>query len=96
MSRDSALRVLCYDVSNDRRRRRVAKLLEAHASRVQFSVFEARMTAAALSRVVGQVEKHLGKGDSLRVYTVGRTGERSCEVLGTGVPIEAEAAYWLL
>ena len=96
MGRDQKLRVLCYDVSCDKRRRRIAKLLEEEASRVQYSVFETRMGPGALKRLVAKVEQHLGKGDSLRVYTVGRNGERHCDVYGSGVPIEHEAGYWLL
>lgn len=96
MARDQHLRVLCYDVTCDRRRRRIARLLEEEASRVQYSVFETRLSPKALSRLVERVEEHLDKGDSLRVYTVGRSGERHCEVRGSGVPIDNEAGFWLL
>jgi CRISPR-associated protein Cas2 len=90
------LRVLCYDVSSDTRRRKIARLLEECASRVQFSVFEARMTDKRLRKVVELVQAQLDRGDSLRVYTVGTTGERHCQVYGSGAPIEADAAFWLL
>ena len=96
MSRNEKLRVLCYDVSSNKRRCKISKLLEDVASRVQFSVFEARMTATELERVVKKVEAHLDKGDSLRVYTIARPGERHCEVHGSGVPIEKETGFWLL
>lgn len=90
------LRVICYDVACDRRRRRVAKLLEERATRVQFSVFEARLSGRALRSLIASVEQALDKGDSIRVYTIGRTGERESSVHGSGVPIESEAGYWLL
>lgn len=90
------LRILCYDVSCDRRRRRIAKILEDVASRVQFSVFEGRLSKRALAVVVADATKHLDKDDSLRVYTVGQTGERHCVVHGSGVPIDCESGYWLL
>lgn len=96
MARETMLRVLCYDVTSDSRRRKVAQTLEDRASRVQYSVFETRLTDAALLRLVREIEKLLGPGDSLRVYTIGRTGERHCSVHGDGAPIEAEAAFWLL
>lgn len=96
MARDSHLRILCYDVSCDRRRRKIAKLLEEEATRVQYSVFEARLTKRALAKLVTLVEAHLDRNDSLRVYTVGRNGERHCDVRGAGAPIEAEAGFWLL
>jgi len=90
------LRVLCYDVSSDVRRRKIARLLEDCASRVQFSVFETRLTPMSLHKVVGKIQRHLGKGDSLRVYTIGMSGERHCEVYGSGAPIEQDGAFWLL
>lgn len=96
MTREQQLRVLCYDVTSDRKRRRIAKLLEEMATRVQFSVFEARLTASQTSRLASRVEALLDKGDSLRVYTIGRSGERHCRVFGSGVPVEAEAGFWLL
>lgn len=95
MSRDTMLRVICYDVSSDKRRRKIARILEDSASRVQFSVFETRITGPALEKLVRKVEAHLATGDSLRVYTVGTTGERHCDVRG-GPPIEPSGAFWLL
>jgi CRISPR-associated protein Cas2 len=90
------LRILCYDVSSNKRRRKVARRLEDVASRVQYSVFEARLSAKVLKRVVADVEKLLENGDSLRVYSVGKTGERYCEVHGTGVPVDKNEGFWLL
>lgn len=96
MSRDTMLRVFCYDVSSDTSRRKIARILEDCASRVQFSVFEARLSGLATRKAATEVEKYLDKGDSLRVYTIGATGERHCEVFGSGAPIEAGGAFWLL
>lgn len=96
MPRDTPLRVLCYDISSDAIRRRVAALLEDHASRVQFSVFETRLNAAQLRRLIAKVEPILAKGDSLRVYTIQTTSEKHCAVYGHGVPVETDANYWLL
>jgi CRISPR-associated protein Cas2 len=63
---------------------------------VQYSVFEARLNAKAAKRLASAVQQQLESGDSLRVYTVGQTGERQCDVYGSGVPIEPEGAFWLL
>lgn len=35
--------MITYDISDDRIRYRVAKILENHGSRVQYSVFECRL-----------------------------------------------------
>jgi len=96
MARNSPLRIFCYDISCDRRRRKVASVLEDHATRVQFSVFEARMTPAAVNRLVRQIAALLAEHDSLRLYTVGTSGEKHCQVFGSGIPIESETGFWLL
>lgn len=90
------LRVFCYDVSDDKRRRKIARLLEEEAVRVQYSVFEARMSDHASARLSASVDALLADNDSLRVYTIGRTGETKCEVRGAGVPIETSTGFWLM
>ncbi len=96
MSRSAKLRIICYDISNDSRRRKISRLLEDQASRVQYSVFEGRLTDVVTNRLVQKIEPLLGFGDSLRVYSISRIGERNCHVYGHGVPVEKEAGYWLL
>lgn len=96
MSRDDRLRILAYDVSSNSRRRRIARRLEEEASRVQYSVFEGRMSARRLQHLVSSVEPLLEEGDSLRVYTISKIGERHCDVYGTAPPIEKDVGYWLL
>lgn len=89
------LRVFVYDVSNDKRRRKIAERLEAQATRVQHSVFEARLTDIATQNLSEDLAKHLGDGDSLRVYLIGKTGLRHSKVYGKGIPIDEGANYWL-
>ena len=36
--------LVCYDIRDDRRLRRVAKLLEGHGERLQYSFFRVRLT----------------------------------------------------
>ena len=96
MSRSNRLRILCYDISCKKRRRKIARLLEDKASRVQYSVFETRLSDGALARLVDSLEPFLEGPDSLRVYTIGQTGERHCDVRGAGIPVETETGYWLM
>ena len=44
MARTEMLVVMTYDVSDNKRRRRLSKHLETRMTRVQKSVFEARLT----------------------------------------------------
>ena len=89
------LTVFTCDLSQDRRRRRVARLLEEAATRVQDSVFEARLTRARTEALSQRVAAELGEGDSLRVYVMSADGEARSRTYGDGPPFESAAAYWL-
>jgi len=61
--------VLAYDMSNDRRRAKISKIMESVGERVQGSVFEAYLTAQELEKLLQRVGKVLKKEeDSLRIY----------------------------
>jgi len=63
--------VIAYDVTDDRRRLRVAKLLEAVGERVQGSVFEAYLTRVEVEKLLKQAGKTLqADEDSLRLYVL--------------------------
>jgi len=51
MTNTEFLVVFSYDITRDANRRRVAESLELHATRVQFSVFEGRMSLAKARRL---------------------------------------------
>lgn len=89
------LTVFTYDVTEDRRRRRISRVLEDAATRVQYSVFETRITRARAEAVAQRVAAHLGEGDSLRVYVIGQDGERRSRVYGDGAALDSDADYWL-
>lgn len=90
------LTVFAYDVAETKRRRRIARVLEDHATRVQYSVFEVRLGAAP-TRALGQrLVALLGPGDSLRVYAVGADGLARSRVYGDGAPFESAEGYWLV
>lgn len=96
MARADMLTVFTYDVSSNRVRRKVAGVLEDAASRVQKSVFEARMSENKAAAVAQRVASLLEPGDSLRVYCVGADGLRRSRVYGDAVPFDTDAAYWLI
>ena len=64
------LRLLSYDITDDKRRRRVVKLLEGAARRVQYSVFETFMTEGELAALISASLPFIiaDEGDSLLVY----------------------------
>ena len=95
MAKGEMLTVFSYDIADDRRRRKIAKLLEERMVRVQESVFEARLTKAATTRLVKRLEVHLTIDDSLRVYAVAADGLARCHQHG-GAPMMGDEDYWLL
>lgn len=68
---ERAFYILAYDIANDRRRQKIARLCEAIGDRVQESVFEAYLTAAELEKLLKKTAKVMKPAeDSLRVYTL--------------------------
>lgn len=96
MSTREMMMVMCYDVSADRSRRKVARTLETKMTRVQYSVFESRMTRIQADILAQRVAAYLGPGDSLRVYAIGANGQRRSRVYGDGTPFEPDDSYWVL
>ncbi len=66
------LYVVAYDVSDDRRRTRVAQALEGFGVRVQESVFECRLNSKGLVLLQRSLARALGDGlvGQVRVYPV--------------------------
>lgn len=95
MARAEMLTVFSYDVSENKRRRKIARLLEDAATRVQYSVFETRMSRQKAEALAQRLAAHLGEGDSLRLYVIGHDGERRSRVFGDGIPFESNEGYWL-
>ena len=69
MSSDGTRFVICYDVSDDRRRTRIANHLDAYGDRVQHSVFEGRFPPGILEQVLeGLVGLFDPDEDSVVIY----------------------------
>ena len=77
--------VLAYDIADDRRRQKVAKVCESVAERVQESVFEAYLTSAELKRLVSQTTRRMKKEeDSLRIYQFCNACRGKMSIFGRG------------
>jgi CRISPR-associated protein Cas2 len=64
-----AFYVITYDVVCDRRRVKIATLLEGYGERVQDSVFEVRLSATQRTRLAKRLERGIDSGeDSVRFY----------------------------
>ncbi|MCP5517575.1 MAG: CRISPR-associated endonuclease Cas2 [Verrucomicrobiales bacterium] len=79
MPRDASY-VAVYDVSEDRERDRVAKVLEGFGMRVQYSAFELRLTPATRQTLLRRLEALELKSGFLYLYR--RAGHRDRTAIG--------------
>ena len=88
--------VVSYDVSNDRRRTRLAHALKDFGERVQYSVFECRLDADALEKLRSRIQTLIdAKEDSVRIYRLCLDCDRQVEIQGTGKVTEDPDVYVL-
>ncbi len=61
--------VVCYDIVDDRKRQRIAKIMEGYGKRVQKSVFECYLTDSEFEEMKRKVEKEMDMTqDSVNFY----------------------------
>jgi CRISPR-associated protein Cas2 len=77
--------VVAYDVADDRRRNRIARMLEGHGDRVQESVFELFIDRPRLRRLQRQLLEWLDEEeDRIRYYRLCNKDLRDVCQDGTG------------
>ena len=75
--------VISYDIPCDRRRKKIANLLEGYGERVQYSVFECILTPKKYENLCKRLKKHfLEEEDSLRFYPISNHTFAKIEVWG--------------
>ena len=60
--------VVAYDVSDDKRRNRVVKVLEKHGVRVNYSVFECMFTENQYIKVQEELKKKINEKEDKIIY----------------------------
>lgn len=75
--------VISYDIPNDKRRREVAKILEGHGQRVQYSVFECDLDDVKTDKLELQLLRKIDKEeDDIRFYPLNRADIERVRMLG--------------
>ncbi|MBI5514314.1 MAG: CRISPR-associated endonuclease Cas2 [Deltaproteobacteria bacterium] len=83
--------VVSYDVVDDKRRRRMAKVLKGFGDRVQKSVFDCRLEERRLLDLQGILKNEMNEGeDSVRYYRLCARCVGLVEVVGRGTVMEDE------
>ena len=63
--------MICYDVSDDRRRARPARLLDGYGRRVQYSVYEAVLDRVLFDNLLARILSVIDAGaDRVAVYAL--------------------------
>ena len=76
--------VISYDISDDRTRRKVANVLADYGRRVQYSVFECRVDAKTLKKIIAMLTPFAKGNDSIRVYQLCDACLKKVVLLGRG------------
>lgn len=86
MRRDDVRRtIICYDISEDSRRNRLAKTLSKYGDRLQYSVFVVDISPAKLLRLKDEVEKIIASDqDSVLYCDLGRLSEVNARFIYAG------------
>lgn len=79
------LYVVAYDIPCNKRRQKISDLLEGYGQRVQYSVFECRLSADKYKELRRRLKKKVKLAeDSLRFYPLSRHTLEQVECWGVG------------
>jgi CRISPR-associated protein Cas2 len=87
--------IVAYDSPSNKRRRKIAELLEGYGQRVQWSVFECRLQRQEINTLVARLGRLVhGNEDRVRLWPV---PEASCaRVIQLGQPAPADGEWDVL
>ena len=76
--------VVSYDISDTKRRTKMAKLMEGHGYRVQYSVFECELNDKQLKTLIRRLRPLVKKEawESVRIYPLNADAAKRIKVLG--------------
>ena len=88
--------LISYDIVKDRRRTKIASLLEDFGRRVQYSVFECLLEESGLGELVPKLEALIDEEeDSVRIYRLCARCQGRVEILGEGAVTKEPEVYVL-
>ncbi|MCA9927913.1 MAG: CRISPR-associated endonuclease Cas2 [Anaerolineales bacterium] len=76
--------VVSYDISDDKRRRKVAEIMEGHGYRVQYSVLECALSKKKLAALKKRLQPLVKakEMDSIRFYPLPADAVKQIQVMG--------------
>lgn len=89
MGQKRSRHVIAYDMPDDKRRNKVARVLEGHGERVQYSVFECQLTDKQFTALWKELKEMVKpKEDSLRAYRLCPVCAAWVKTVGQAVCVE--------
>ena len=88
--------VVSYDITNDKRRRKVVKALEGYGRRVQYSVFECDLDATKANRLEKRLKAVIDEAeDDIRFYPLNQADLERVKLLGKA-ELRQKADYYIV
>ena len=75
--------IVSYDIPSDKRRKKVAKILEGYGRRAQYSVFECEITGEQCDKLERALKRTIDADeDDIRFYPMNRADLKRVRLLG--------------
>lgn len=88
--------VVAYDIPDNPRRLRLARILWGALDRVQRSVFEGELEEARIVRLEERIARVVRPEDSVRIYVLCAACQRRIRGIGQGASVRAPADFWVV
>jgi CRISPR-associated protein Cas2 len=89
--------LVSYDIPDNKRRTKLAKILEDYGQRVQYSVFECDLTAKQQAKLLKELKAVMvEQEDSIRVYRLCAECVKEIKALGQAKPPAEEPAVYIV
>lgn len=86
--------IVSYDIPSNKRRARVARILEGYGRRVQYSVFECEIGSEKCDQLVSRLNREIDPDeDDIRLYPMNRADLRRVKMLGRAELQRARGYY---
>lgn len=89
----SSLWVIAYDIEDNKSRKTVNQLLKNYGSRVQYSIFECRLTHTQQKMLRNKIKETIDETDKVRWYSLCKHCETQISWQGMGEPSDKNLFY---
>ncbi|RME50860.1 MAG: CRISPR-associated endonuclease Cas2 [Caldilineae bacterium] len=89
--------LVSYDIPDNKRRNKIAKILEGYGDRVQYSVFECNLSARQFEALLKELKQTASDAeDSIRAYRLCAACAKSVQTLGRAEPPQEDPNVYIV